>query len=114
MYRGVYMDYVLAFLTLFFVVLGIATLIRYLVWKLMDFKQIKYHYLVFLQDDSAEMTLRGMLERDGFDIVCADRQLYAIDMGLDEITATACEKLSYDYPNIIFCKPSQFKNHIKN
>ena len=107
------MDYALYFLTLFFVVLGISTLIRYIVWKLMDYKQNNYHYLIFLYDDSAEMVLRGILERNNFDIVCSQRNIYAIDMGLDETTAFACEKLSYDYPNLIFCKPSQFSGCIK-
>ena len=107
------MDYAVIFLTLFFVVLGIATLIRYIVWKLVDFKQNKYHYLVFLQDESAEMVLRGILERNSFDMVSIDRKLYAIDMGLDEITAAACEKLSYDYPHIVFCKPSQLEKYLK-
>lgn len=107
------MDYALCFLTLFFVVLGIATLIRYIVWKLVDSKKNKYHYLVFLQDDNAEIIIRGILERNGNDLTSGERNLYVIDMGMDETTVSACEKLSYDYPNIILCKPSDFCNNIK-
>ncbi|MBR5451868.1 MAG: hypothetical protein IKV36_02610 [Clostridia bacterium] len=107
------MDYVLCFLTLLLVVLGISTLIRYVVWKFVDFKQNRYHYLVFLHDDSAEIMLRGILERNNFDVSSGERKLYAVDMGLDEITASACEKLSYDYPNMIFIKPNQLVDAIK-
>lgn len=108
------MDYIIGFITLFFSVLGIATIIRYIVWKITDSNKNQFHYLIFLKDNSAEIAIRGIIERDHFDIHSGDRKLYAIDLGLEESVASACKKLSEDYSQIIFCDPCELVDYLKN
>lgn len=108
------MDFILGFLTLFFAVLGIATAIRYIVWKITDLGQNNYHYLVVLDNNNAELVLRSVLERNNFDLKSKNRLIYAIDFGLDEQTVSACKIITDMFPQIIFCKPQEFESIIKN
>lgn len=104
------MDLIINFITLAFAVLGIATLVRYIVWKITDFKENEYHYIVLLRDNDAEIALRGALERNRFSSNNQQKKVYAVDLGVDEQIGKACEKLSLYYPQIIYCKPEQIKD----
>ena len=108
------MDIFIISLILFFVVIGIATAIRYIIWKITDFPKNEYHYLIMLSDDDAEIALRGVLERSKFDSKNQNRKIYAVDLGLCEQTILACEKLSCEYPQIVYCKPNELAEFIKN
>lgn len=107
------MNFIINFITLAFVVLGIATLIRYIVWKITDSGQNNYHYLIMLNNNDAEVIIRAIIEKNNFDIESKKRVIYALDMGLDEQTVLACKKLADMYPQIIFCKPHEFAELIK-
>ena len=107
------MDCAFSFLILLLSVIGIATVIRYIVWKITDSKQTEYHYMVFLEDNNAEILLRGIIERDYFDISGGCRKLYAINMGLEESAVSACKKLAEDYSQIVFCQPCELADYLK-
>ena len=108
------MDFIISFITLAFVVLGIATFIRYIVWKITDSGQNNYHYLIMLNNNDAEVIIRAVIEKNNFDIKSKNRIIYALDLGLDEQTVLTCKKLADTYPQIVFCKPREFAEMIKN
>ena len=92
-----------------FVIIGVAATVRFLVMKLTSVSA-GYHYIVPLKDKDAEMTLRDVLEKNKFEAENRGRVIFAVDMGLDRETARACEMMSFDHPQIVFCLPEDLKD----
>ena len=103
------MSVFLTILNLTLVIIGLATVVRYLVWQITDYKQNDFHYIVLLRDSDAEMSLRSILERLKYDASNKNRRIYAVDMGMDEQTADVCKLMSLDHSQIIYCLPEQLE-----
>ena len=103
------MTAVVTLLNLFLIITGLATLVRYFVWKLTDYSEEECHYIVLLRDQNAEMLLRGVIEKSKYNSVYKNRRIYAVDMGVDEQTADVCKLMSLDYSQIIYCMPEELQ-----
>ena len=68
---------------------------------------------VLLDGDDAELRLREAVEKNRFDINTRSKVVYAVNVGLDDETARACEMMSHDNPQIVFCRPEQLGELIR-
>lgn len=101
------MNWLLTVLEMIFVILGVATMLRYLVWKFTSDPACDSHILVLLRDGCAEWSLRSTLEKNKHDIDTRSCLVYAVDMGLSSEEAHICEMFSLRHPQVIYCKPEE-------
>ena len=106
------MELFLSILNFMFVIIGVAAVLRFAVWKLTSCS-CDYHYIVLLDGDDAELRLREAVEKNRFDINTRSKVVYAVNVGLDDETARACEMMSHDNPQIVFCRPEQLGELIR-
>lgn len=102
------MDLFLSIINVLLVVIGLTAVVRFLVFKLTECPKNDYHYIALLKDKNAELILRGILERNKYEFDSCGKIIFAVDLGLDEETRTACEIMSLENSQIVFCGINDF------
>ena len=102
------MDLFLSIINVLLVVIGLTAVVRFLVFKLTECPKNDYHYIALLRDKNAELILRGILERNKYEFDSCGKIIFAVDLGLDEETRTACEIMSFENSQIVFCGINDF------
>ena len=102
------MNLFLSILNILLVVIGLTAVIRFLIFKLTECPKNDYHYIALLKDKNAELILRGILERNKYEFDSCKKIIFAVDLGLDEETRTACEIMSLENSQIVFCGINDF------
>ena len=108
------MNLVLSVLEFLFVLLGVAALLRYLVWKLAYDGDARCYWVVPLYNGSAELAIRSALEKNRYEFDRYTCVLFAVDMGLDGEEACACQMISLDHPQVVYCKPEELPDLIRS
>ena len=102
------MDLFLSIINVLLVVIGLTAVVRFLVFKLTECPKNDYHYIALLMYKNAELILRGILERNKYEFDSCGKIIFAGDLGLDEETRTACEIMSLENSQIVFCGINDF------
>ena len=102
------MNLFLSILNILLVIIGLTSVVRFLIFKISECPKNDYHYIALLKDKNAELVLRGILARNKYEFDSCGKIIFAVDLGLDEETKTACEIMSLENSQIVFCGINDF------